>query len=110
MSAHRPLVTATYEVSPEFAASQQHEAVVFVDSGRLVALAGPAGEPESQRFAKLFAGAQALVDSLDPETLEAIAEEISGRGGYFNHSARADSLRVLARKQRAALKAAGVLP
>jgi hypothetical protein len=45
----------------------------------------------------------ALLNSLDPDTLEAIADEI---GGEFKHSARADSLRVIARKQRAAINAA----
>lgn len=45
----------------------------------------------------------ALRESLDPDTLEAIADEI---GGEFKHSARAGSLRFIARRQRAALIAA----
>lgn len=107
MSAARLMVESTYQTTPEFAAIPRHEAVAFADSGTLIAVTGPAGDPEAKRYAKLFAGAPLLADSLDPETLEAIAAEI---GGDFRHSARAESLRVLARKQRAALDAAGVLP
>lgn len=40
-----------------------------------------------------------LLDSLDPDTLEAIAAEID----CFEHSARAHSLRVIANRQRAAI-------
>lgn len=50
--------------------------------------------------ASLEAKIDALEKSIDPDTLEAIADEI---GGDFKHSARADSLRVIARNQRAAL-------
>lgn len=49
------------------------------------------------------AAAPLMLEAFDPDTLEAIADEI---GSDFKHSARADSLRVLARKQRAAIKAA----
>ncbi len=45
----------------------------------------------------------ALVAALDPDTLEAIADEI---GHEHKHSARAHSLRILAKKQRLALAAA----
>lgn len=44
--------------------------------------------------------AQALYDAIDPGTLDAIASEI---GGEFQHSARANSLRVIARQQRKAI-------
>lgn len=101
------MVASTYETTPEFAAIPRHEAVAFADSGMLVAVTGQIGDPEAQRLAKLFAGAQSLADALDPEVLEAIAVEI---GSDFHHSARADSLRVLARKQRSAMYVAGVLP
>lgn len=40
-----------------------------------------------------------LLDSLDPDTLEAIANEIE----CFDHSARCGSLRWLAKRQRAAI-------
>ena len=46
---------------------------------------------------------EALVDAIDVDTLEAIAEEIDS----FQHSARADGLRRIAGRQRAALAAAG---
>jgi hypothetical protein len=39
-----------------------------------------------------------MLEALDPDALEAIADEINS----FEHSARADSLRVIACKQRAA--------
>jgi len=44
-------------------------------------------------------GHKPLVAAMDPDTLEAIANELN----EFKHSARADSLRIMARKQRAAL-------
>lgn len=46
--------------------------------------------------ARLMAASPDLLSALDPETLDAIADEIE-------NSARADSLRVIARKQRAAI-------
>ena len=56
----------------------------------------------------LLAASWEMFDSIDPETLEAIADEI---GSEFHNSARADSLRIIARKQRAALaKALGEQP
>lgn len=55
--------------------------------------------------ARLIAAAPDLFEALDPDTLEAIADEI---GLEFRHSARALSLRVIARKQREAIaKATG---
>lgn len=54
--------------------------------------------------ARLIAAAPALLEELDPDTLEAIANEID----CFQHSARAASLRILAKRQRAAIaKATG---
>ena len=50
--------------------------------------------------ARLIAAAPDLLSSLDPDTLEAIADEI---GSEFKHSARAASLRAVAKKQRAAI-------
>lgn len=52
--------------------------------------------------AQLIAAAPEMYDAIDPEMLEAIAREIDG----FEHSARAESLRVIARRQRAAIKKA----
>jgi hypothetical protein len=63
-----------------------------------------------QMTASVIEGAQltnqrdALATALDPDTLEAIADEICERDrDAFYHSARAGSLRGLARRQRAAL-------
>ena len=54
--------------------------------------------------ARLIAAAPDLLGAVDPDTLEAIANEID----CFQHSARAGSLRILAKRQRAAvLKAVG---
>lgn len=60
---------------------------------------------EANARAKLIADtasihAERMREAMDPDTLEAIADEI---GGEFKHSARADSLRVIARKQREVL-------
>lgn len=49
--------------------------------------------------ARLIAAAPDLHGSLDPDTLEAIADEIDGH----EHSARAASLRGIAKRQRVAL-------
>jgi hypothetical protein len=63
------------------------------------------GTVSSEANARLIAAAPDMLAALDPDTLEAIANEI---GGEFKHSARADSLRVIAKQQRAALaKATG---
>jgi hypothetical protein len=50
--------------------------------------------------ARLIEAAPELRAEMDPDTLEAIAEEI---GQEFKHTARAESLRILARRQRALL-------
>ena len=50
--------------------------------------------------ANLISAAPDLVDSIDPDTLDAIADEI---GEEFKHTARAASLRGIAKRQRAAL-------
>lgn len=55
---------------------------------------------EAEATASLISAAPDLVDSIDPDTLDAIADEI---GGEFKHTARAASLRGIAKRQRAAL-------
>ena len=47
----------------------------------------------------LIAAAPEMYEALDPDSLEAIADEID----CFEHSLRAHSLRVIAKQQRAAL-------
>jgi len=49
--------------------------------------------------ARLIAAAPDLYNSLDPDTLETIADEID----CFAHSARASSLRGIAKRQRSAI-------
>ena len=59
---------------------------------------------EQSADARLIATAPEMLDSLDPDTLEAIANEID----CFEHSARTAGLRLIAKKQRAAIaKATG---
>jgi hypothetical protein len=59
-----------------------------------------ASSQQGVNTAQLFAAAPDLLASLDPDTLEAIADEI---GEDFKHSAGADSLRAIARRQRDAI-------
>ena len=60
--------------------------------------------------ARLIAAAPDLLDSLDPDTLEAIADEITQGEGWFVHSARAAGLRGIAKRQRAAITKATIQP
>lgn len=54
----------TYTTTAEFAAIPQHEAVAFADNGALVAVTGPAGDPEARRFARLFVAAPKMLEAL----------------------------------------------
>jgi hypothetical protein len=49
--------------------------------------------------ANILAASFEAIDALDPEILEAIADEID----CFEHSARSSSLRILAKRQRAVI-------
>lgn len=58
--------------------------------------------PSVNSYPSLLSQRDALVEALEPDLLEAIADEIDS----FEHSARATSLRILAERQRAALASA----
>lgn len=74
--------------------------VVVEDGIGIIASCGYGGpDHDNEAFARLMAAAPDLLKSIDPDTLEAIADEID----CFQHSARAGSLRALARVQRAAI-------
>lgn len=63
--------------------------------------------PEMEANGRLIAAAPELFAACDPEILEAIADEID----CFEHSARASGLRLVAKRQRAAVaKAKGTKP
>lgn len=65
---------------------------------------GDVDDGEWEANSALISAAPELLESLDPDALDAIADELT----EFRHSARADSLRVIARKQRVAIaKATG---
>ena len=51
----------------------------------------------ADKMVRAYNSLEALIESLDPDALDAIAGEIGG----FEHSARAHSLRVIASRQRA---------
>lgn len=60
----RPLIAEKYETTPEFAAIPRHTAVAFADDKGLVAVTGPLGDAEAERYAQLFAAAPELLASL----------------------------------------------
>jgi hypothetical protein len=59
--------------------------------------------PRGPANARLIAASPNLLEALDPDTLEAIADAI---GAEFKHGARADGLRVIAKRQRSAIRLA----
>lgn len=71
-------------------AGDERAPVIIADRGR---------EPTDIADAYLISAAHDMCDAMDPETLEAIADEID----CFEHSARAAGLRSLAKRQRAAI-------
>ena len=78
-----------------------HVAVVQGDHCKLASVRGGVRDDKAtaEANARLIAAAPDLYAEMDPEILEAIADEID----CFEHSARAGSLRSLAKRQRAAL-------
>lgn len=81
----------------------------FIEAGETCIAAVPYSDRTIQEHlasladGRLIAAAPDLYEALDPDTLDAVAEEID----CFEHSARAHSLRVIAKAQRAALAKAG---
>lgn len=85
----RPLAFGVYETTPAFQAIQQHSCVCYADDLGLVAVTGPADDPESQRLAELLAASPQLRAELikaesfiagfeDDDSQEGIAELLSG--------------------------------
>lgn len=68
-------------------------------------VAGGTVRVNSDNLFALIEAFEAMGEALDPDTLDAVADEI---GTEFKHSARADSLRGIAKRQRVALAKAGV--
>lgn len=61
-----PLSVGYYLTTPEFRAVIEHTAVYYGqgEAGALVAVVGPAGDPDSQAYARLFSAAPDLLSSL----------------------------------------------
>jgi len=102
--------TAWESVSPDDPRGQPSAAyrglVCYVSTDPCLAVVtadGSAVPPDQwPGIAHLIAAAPDLFEALDPEALEAIADEID----CFEHSARAAGLRGIAKRQRAALSKA----
>lgn len=60
---NRELTTGTYRPSNHFQSIREHAAVCFEDDEMLVAVTGPAGDGESEAYAKLFAASPALLQA-----------------------------------------------
>lgn len=58
---NRPLTFGVYETTPAFQAIPKHSCVCYADDRGLVAVTGPADDPESQRLSELFAAAPELL-------------------------------------------------
>jgi hypothetical protein len=77
---------------------ETHESSIENAHGEIVALLTTRSNEDNDRLGTLFSAALELLESLDPETLEAIADEMNSH----THSARATSLRGIAKRQRIA--------
>jgi hypothetical protein len=79
---------------------QHSERMIAVATGERGEISGRAALPsEWEANAKLIAAAPEMADSLDPDSLDAVADELE----VFVHSARILTLRGIAKRQRAAL-------
>lgn len=57
----RTLAYGVYNTTDHFRSIPQHSCVCFTDDLGLVAVTGPAGDPQSERYAEFFAAAPALL-------------------------------------------------
>jgi len=70
---NRKLTTGTYATTPAFSAIPEHTAVCFDDDGGLVAVTGPANDPKSEAYARLFSAAPDLLEALREVTAQLFA-------------------------------------
>lgn len=61
---HRPLTVGFYVPTTRFLAVTEHTAVMDVETQALIAVTGPANDPESEAHARLFAAAPELYEAL----------------------------------------------
>lgn len=96
-----------YTAGPWAVAEEDDRTIIYLPAsylGNHIAIMSNGGVPEEQERAnaRLIAAAPTLLEALYPDELEAIADEIQ----CFEHSARAASLRAIAKWQRQAISAA----
>lgn len=91
----RKLAFGVYEATEAFRETQKHSCVCYEDDLGLVAVTGPAGDEESEKYAELFAAAPQML-----EALETVA-------GYFTDPSSGDISECI-KKVGTALIGAGV--
>lgn len=98
--AHTPRLLAPWTAKPVEHSFFFDFNILSPDGQAVAAVVQNGGAPWEDVLARarLVAAAPDLLEALDPDTLEAVADEID----CFEHSARAASLRGIAKRQRAA--------
>ncbi len=61
----RKLAYGVYEATPALAEVLQHSCVCYADDKGLVAVTGPAGDEEGEKYAELFAAAPEMLEALE---------------------------------------------